>query len=131
MDVSYSGFWMRVEILGDERRRRWSDDEKLEIVLSVGIDGASVTQVAHRHDVTRQQIYSWRRELRLKGVLSGPKGAVFVPVDLAVARAAPPIDRTCAVSMIEVQLCGGRCLRIPADIDAALLTRLIQVVEAA
>jgi len=36
---------MRGEILGLERRRRWSDDEKLAIVLSVGVDGATVTQV--------------------------------------------------------------------------------------
>ncbi len=27
---------MRVEILGDERRRRWSDERKVEIVLSAG-----------------------------------------------------------------------------------------------
>ncbi|MEX5565703.1 hypothetical protein SM764_20000 [Pseudophaeobacter sp. 1A16562] len=30
---------MRGEILGVERRRRWSDEEKLAIVTSVGIDG--------------------------------------------------------------------------------------------
>lgn len=40
---------MRVEILGDERRRRWSDESKLEVVLSVGVDGASVTEVARRY----------------------------------------------------------------------------------
>ncbi|WP_425327251.1 hypothetical protein [Rhizobium grahamii] len=26
--------------------------------MSVGIDGATVTEVAQRHDVTRQQIYT-------------------------------------------------------------------------
>ncbi|MBD9449738.1 transposase [Rhizobium sp. RHZ01] len=40
---------MRVEILGQERRRRWRDEQKLEIVMSVGIDGATVTEVAQRH----------------------------------------------------------------------------------
>ena len=54
---------MRGEVLGAERRRRWSDDAKLAIVSSVGIDGATVTQVAQRHEVTRQQIYAWRHEL--------------------------------------------------------------------
>ena len=58
---------MRVEILGEERRRRWGDEKKLEVVMSVGLDGATVTEVAQRHDVTRQQIYTWRRELRKKG----------------------------------------------------------------
>ena len=39
---------MRGEILGVERRRRWSDEEKLSIVLSVGVNGATVSQVAWR-----------------------------------------------------------------------------------
>ncbi|WP_430540823.1 transposase, partial [Planktotalea arctica] len=59
---------MRGEILGVERRRRWNDDDKLAIVSSVGVDGATVTQIAHRHDVTRQQIYRWRHELKKKGL---------------------------------------------------------------
>jgi len=42
---------MRGEVLGVERRRRWSDEDKLSIVSSVGIDGATVTQVACRCDV--------------------------------------------------------------------------------
>ncbi len=45
---------MRGEVLGVERRRRWNDDDKLVIVSSVGIDGATVTHVAHRHDVMVQ-----------------------------------------------------------------------------
>ena len=57
---------MRGEILGVERRRNWGDDKKLAIVSSVGVGGASVTQVAQRHDVTRQQIYVWRHELKRK-----------------------------------------------------------------
>ncbi|WP_444667342.1 IS66 family insertion sequence element accessory protein TnpB [Cereibacter changlensis] len=65
-DVSYVGLVMRGDILGLERRRRWSDDEKLEIVLSVGMGGATVTQVAQRRDVSRQQIYAWRHELKKK-----------------------------------------------------------------
>ena len=36
------------EVLGVERRRRWSDDEKLEILLEVGVGGASVTQIAQK-----------------------------------------------------------------------------------
>ncbi|WP_155268933.1 transposase [Brucella intermedia] len=60
---------MRVEVLGAERRRRWGDQKKLDIVMSIGIGGATVTDVAQRYDVTRQQIYTWRRELKKKGLL--------------------------------------------------------------
>lgn len=58
---------MRGEILGVERRRRWSDQEKLAIVQSVGVYGATVTQVAQRHDLRRQQIYTWRSDLKRRG----------------------------------------------------------------
>jgi transposase len=51
---------MRGEILGLERRRFWRDEDKLEIITSVGISRATVTQVAQRHAVAGQQIYKWR-----------------------------------------------------------------------
>ena len=73
---------MRGDILGLERRRRWGDEKKLEIVLSVGLGGATVTQVAQRNDVTRQQIYAWRHELKKKGLLSAFPEALFLPVEL-------------------------------------------------
>lgn len=73
---------MRGDILGAERRRRWSDEDKLAIVTAVGVDGASVTQVAQRHDITRQQIYTWRHELRKKGLLSAACDTLFLPVEL-------------------------------------------------
>lgn len=72
---------MRGEVLGVERRRRWSDDEKLSIVSSVGIDGATVTQVAHGCDVTRQQIYRWRHDLKKKGLWLLGASTVFLAVD--------------------------------------------------
>ncbi|AMY72212.1 IS66-like element accessory protein TnpA [Frigidibacter mobilis] len=135
-DVSYAGLAMRGDILGLERRRRWSDDEKLGIVLSVGIGGATVTQVAQRHDVTRQQIYAWRHEMKMKGLLSALPETLFLPVELdrptdlavpdpSVERAAPQLSR------IELQLANGRCLRFDPALDTGTLTRLIRVVDTA
>ncbi|AYG57996.1 IS66-like element accessory protein TnpA [Rhizobium jaguaris] len=125
---------MRVEILGDERRRRWSDESKLEIVLSVGFDGASVTEVARRYSVTRQQIYTWRRELRKKGLLLPPPTPVFLPLDMP-----PPGDNEEArtvdgmqvlPAMMELQLRCGRNLRFSGDVDVVALKRLIRAIEA-
>ncbi len=59
---------MRQEVLSVERRWRWTDDEKLAVVSEVGINGATVADVAQGHDVTRQHIYQWLRELRAKGM---------------------------------------------------------------
>ena len=61
---------MRGEILGFERRRRWSDEEKLGIVMSVGTDEATVSQVTQRHEITRQQVYAWHHEMKKKGLWS-------------------------------------------------------------
>ncbi|MBT52326.1 MAG: hypothetical protein CMF72_02775 [Mameliella sp.] len=51
------------------------------MLLEVGVGGASVTQVAQRHELTRSQIYGWRRGLKKKGLWSPDRGAVFLPVD--------------------------------------------------
>ncbi len=122
---------MRGEVLGVERRRRWSDDDKLAIVSSVGIDGATVTQVAHRYDVTRQQIYRWRHELKKKGLWPPGVGTVFLPVDFQVAEMATPEPKPAPPMPLELRLQGGRCLRFDSMMDEAALTRLIRAVEAA
>ncbi len=122
---------MRGEVLGAERRRRWSDDEKLAIVSSVGVDRATVTQVAQRHEVTRQQIYAWRHELKKKGLWSLDAGAIFLPVDLPALQETPREVEPAPPVTVELRLAGGRCLRFDSAMDAAALTRLIRAVEKA
>ena len=127
---------MRGDILGLERRRRWSGEEKLGIVLSVGVEGATVTQVAQRRDVTRQQLYAWRHELKKKGLLSPLPEALFLPVELSAPAelAVPSLAEDLTPqrpALIELQLANGRCLRFDPMLDTTTLTRLIRVVEAA
>src|SRR3546814_12172482 len=74
---------MRQEVpIGVERRRRWSVDQKREIVGEVGVGGATVAAVARRHEISRQHIYQWRREMRLKG-LTSMEPAHSLPVELS------------------------------------------------
>ncbi len=122
---------MRGEVLGVERRRRWNDGDKLAIVSSVRIDGATVTHVAHRHDVTRQQIYRWRNEFKKKGLWPTGEGAVFLPIDFHVADAVSSAPEPTLPSAVELSLSSGRCLRFDTGVEAAALTRLIRAVEAA
>lgn len=135
-DVSCAGLVMRGDILGMERRRRWGDDKKLAIVLSVGADGATVTQVAQRHDVTRQQIHAWRHDLKKKGLLSALPEALFLPVELdrhpeLAEPLAVPHTEAPHPARIELQLARGRCLRFDPGMDMATLTQLIRAVEGA
>ena len=122
---------MRVEILGQERRRRWGDDEKLAIIMSVGDGGATITEVAHRHDITRQQIYAWRSELRKKGLLSVSSNALFIPIDMNAVPTDVQDGRENRAGMIELRLSCGRTLRFDIAVDTAALTQLIRAVEAA
>lgn len=48
---------------GPERRRRWSDEERLQILTEAFAPGACVSDVARRFDVSTGLIYTWRRKL--------------------------------------------------------------------
>ena len=125
---------MQGDVLGRERRRRWRDEEKLAVILEGGVDGASVTSVAQRHEVTRQQIYTWRRELRLKGMLLPTRGAVFLPVETASLESVTRTgvgDDVAASGVVELLLGNGRSLRFDSGLDTTTLRRLIQAVEVA
>jgi transposase len=123
---------MRHEVIvGVERRRRWSDDQKLSIVMEVGVQGATVAEVARRHDLTRQHIYQWRRELRRKGLWPGSGETVFLALDppgedRAVERAATP-----GAAPVEIVLRNGRALRLRGGLGDDDLARLIRLVETA
>ncbi|WP_287945514.1 transposase [Aquamicrobium sp.] len=104
------------------------------MMMTIGVDGATVTEVARRHDVLRQQIYAWRHERKKKRVLS--PAAIFLPVQMPepqeMAAAPEPGERSLvATAPIEVQLICGRRLRFGTDVDTAILTRLIRAVETA
>ena len=60
----------RLEILtGHERRRVWSDAQKLDILSDVATSGQSVVDVARRHDIVPQQIYAGASSLTPGGFL--------------------------------------------------------------
>ncbi|MBS1302067.1 IS66 family insertion sequence element accessory protein TnpB [Loktanella sp. SALINAS62] len=94
---------------------------------------ATVTQVAQRHEITRQQIYAWRHEL--KGLWSPDAGALLCPLDLPFAGGVPVKHVTVAEappsSVVELRLRGGRSLHFDSTTDPVALTALIRTVEAA
>lgn len=53
-----------------ERRRKWSLDEKKQIIEETYREGHSVSQVARKYGITPSQLFYWRR-LMEKGALSG------------------------------------------------------------
>ena len=117
---------MRHEVLGVERRRRWTDDAKLAVVSEVGVNGATVADVARGHDITRQHIYQWRRELRAKGLWNDREDIRFLRLPVADA----PRPGTHAAG-VEIVPCNGRTLRSVEGLGSDDLARLIRVVESA
>ena len=124
---------MRGDVLGAfERQRRWTDAEKFAVVCEVGRHGASVTQVAQRHDLRRQQIYAWRHDLRKKGLCEPDGAAHFLPVELATPLVPEAkVAANIAASMVEIVLRNGRQIRCGGGIGDDDLARLIRLVEAA
>ena len=55
----------RVEVItGPERRRRWSEEQKRQVVAEAFGPGGVVVEVARRAAICAGQIYRWRKELQ-------------------------------------------------------------------
>lgn len=73
-------------MLGAERQRRWSYDEKVGLVEETLQSGEAVCGVARRHGVAQSLLFSWRRQAR-QGRLGGGALPTLVPVAIAAAPA--------------------------------------------
>ncbi len=127
---------VRVEILsGRERRRFWSDAQKLAILDEVLSSGLGVAMVARRHDVSPQQVYGWRRNFYRE---APPEPAMaIVPVTLVDTvepkqcpkPASEKPTRAARASRVEIRCLNGRVVIVEAGLDAAELKTLIRSVE--
>ena len=80
-------------ITGDERRRRWSDEERARILAAIEEPGAVVAEVARRADVCTSLVYKWRREARSAADASASGFARVVVEDLPPTRRAGAGER--------------------------------------
>lgn len=82
----------RIEVFtGAGRRRTWGADQKAAIVAESEADDASVCEVARRHGLTPQQLFTWRRQARKASLL--PEDAVAAPLFVPALVEAPPPKR--------------------------------------
>ena len=65
-------------------RRRWGADDRAQILEETLISGAGVSEVARRHGLTPQQLFTWRREAR-KAAEAAPALAVIAPEPVPAA----------------------------------------------
>jgi transposase len=140
------------EVLGRvERRRRFSLEQKFSILAEACAPGAVISAVARRHGLLPAQVFKWRR-LAALGVIDIPGAselpsfvAVEVAVDTAEGATVPadvpaPVEsvpvRLPSASLeqsrpgvIEIDLGGGRCVRVVGDVDTDALRRVLDVLD--
>jgi len=123
----------RVEVItGVGPRRRFSVEEKLQLIEETQQPGMSVSLVARRHGISRDLLFRWRRDWR-RGLLSAPG---LVPVQVAGAAtmqaAAKTSERRDAVArgcgVIEIALPSGWCVRVIGTVESEALQRVLAVV---
>lgn len=123
----------RVEVITSvERRRRWSREEKERLVVASFEPGVSVSEVARSAGIHVSQLFRWRKEL-CDRVDAGP--SQLVPVEIVPAAMSPAIETPASSAspgrrrrksgIIEIELGGGRRVRVDRDVDAEALRRVL------
>ena len=137
----------RVEdITGPERRRRWSDEEKLQLVAEACQPGNSVSQVARKRGISASQLFGWRRQMLAKGLVTDTRSEpsvapalTFAPVEIAKEQL--PLDAggkvqsprqqaaTRLSGSVAIELKGGDRVRVEGRADAGLVVRIISALR--
>ena len=100
-------------ITGVQRRRAWSDEQRLELVSAAFSPGARVAEVARRADVCTSQLYRWRRELA-----PPTPPMVFLPGVVTQDVGPAPAAGRAAITIV---LPGGSTVSIDPDASPALI----------
>lgn len=109
------------------KRRSWTMDEKRRIVDESVADGASIAEVARRHDLNTNQLFTWRRQFGLE--LAAPQAfASILPVaitpDATAEYSAPG-----STGQMEIVLADGDRIIVWADVETAALSRVVKALR--
>lgn len=132
--MSGHGTEERFVIVADARRRR-SRAEKEAIVAELLASGSTVSAMARKHNIAPSLLFRWRREFAGKEVPNAEPVRPFVPIALPViagstAQAARPSSADADKARIEIVLAGGRRVLVGPDVDANVLRRVVEALEA-
>ena len=123
---------------GEDRRRKWSHEERARILAAAFAPGAVVAKVARQFDVASSLIYTWRREAA--GVAAG-KPVGFSPAILIEQAQVPtpdsgvllpstsPPSPPVAPMAITVEFSAGVRVVIDATAPAALVTATLLALQ--
>jgi len=109
------------------KRRSWTRDEKRRIVQESLEEGASIAEVARRHEVNANLLFTWRRKMGVER--SEQNGAMpLLPVTIAPD---PVSEERCtdAAGQMEVVLADGDRIIVWADVETAALRRVLKALS--
>ena len=116
----------RLEVVELGRRRRWSEDEKLKIVLETLQAPRQVSATARRYGVSRSLLLKWRRSFRAEQTDAAGRQVGFVPATvIAESEPAMPASTPASSGTIEIEFVSGARMRIEGAVDAATVTSAI------
>ena len=122
-----------------QKKRVWSDEEKLSICAQTRVSGVSVAQIARRYAMNTNLIHKWLRDPRFASedqaaVSSVPAGATFLPVEVVGMEPIPaapvlPTSSTSSVTAqrVDITLSDGRRILLEG---ATALSAIVAMVEA-
>lgn len=115
----------RLEVItGAGGRRRWSADEKARILEEAMVPGAVVSEVARRHDMAPQHLFTWLRQVTRT---ADDHPLAFTPV--VVSPDTPqPTPATYREAIIEIVV-EGVVIRIPPGADGATLALVLHALK--
>ena len=109
------------------KRRSWTLDEKRRIVDASLEDGASIAEVARRHDLNTNQLFTWRRQFGVELAASrelAPILPVTITPDAATEHSAPG-----PTGQMEIVLAEGDRILVWADVETAALSRVVKALR--
>ena len=128
----------RFEVInGAGGRRLWTLDDKARIVAETLVPGAIVSEVARRHGLRPQQVFTWRRQARKRVASMEDAVPSFVPavIDPAVTEATavehpsrPKRRPTRPPAPIELEI-DGAVLRIGDGADTETVAAVIRALK--
>src|SRR5664279_1407638 len=114
-------------VASERRRRSWTRDEKRRIVEERLQEGASIAEVARRHELNANLLFTWRRKMGVEPSQQ-PGPMPILPVTIAPGSVAEEHCPTAAGQM-EIVLSEGDRILVWADVETAALSRVLKALS--
>ena len=125
----YSTQIERLEVVETGRRRRWSEEEKLRIVLESLETARAISSTARRHGISRSLLMTWRRALGSEPMAADVQQTGFARAMVATAETAAAEPSASASGRMVIEIGMDRRVIVDAGVDAAALARVLAILE--